>query len=78
MRVELDDTARRVYCSDCGDEVDPFSALQMLAADFDRWRSARDTAKREAQRVAEELASLKRQRSNLKAQIRRARAKADG
>lgn len=71
-RVELDGTARRVYCRDCGDEVDAWETLSMLAAEPERWERHRETARADAKRAQAELDDLKRRVRNAKAQLRRA------
>lgn len=70
--VELDGPARRVHCRECGAEVDAFDFLITLARDFERWSYSRDAARREAEYYGREVEELKRQRRNLRAQVRRA------
>lgn len=72
LTFELDDHARRIYCGGCGVEVDPIDVLTKLARVPDKWRAQRDRAKREAERATAELADIKRQVRNAKAQLRRA------
>lgn len=69
---ELDGASRRVYCRDCGVEVDPFTVLEQLANDYERWRVARDRMKHDAERASQELAEVKRELRNAKQRLRRA------
>lgn len=71
-RSELDEDSRRVYCRECGEELDPFTVLQKLAGEPERWHGYVERAKAEAKRAEAELADLKRQLRNAKARARRA------
>lgn len=73
-RLELDEEARRVYCSDCEAEIPAFDALVKFSREFERWVIARDRARAEAVRASERLADLKRQERNAKARLRRRNA----
>jgi hypothetical protein len=70
--TRLDVDAHRVYCRDCDAEVDPFGVLVQLAGAVERWENARDRAHADAKHAAAELAEIKRQLRNAKAQLRRA------
>jgi hypothetical protein len=71
---ELDGASRRVYCRDCGVEVDPFTVLEKLANDYESFRVARDRMKADAKRASQELEGVKRELRNAKARLRRAQA----
>ena len=68
--VAIHRNARRVVCrlKKCGIELDPFDVLLSLAHEWDNvtW------AEYQRNQLAREIEDLKRQRRNLKAQIRRA------
>lgn len=74
-RVELDGQARKVLCSECGAERDPFDALLVIADNLDRYKDWGARYKREATAAAAELEDLKRQVQNAKAQLRRTEGK---
>ena len=68
---ELDEDSRRVYCQDCREEVDPFTALASFAADWRRWRTDREQLQKANAEARERLRDLKRLESNTRARIRR-------
>lgn len=69
-RVELDGEAERVYCRDCGAEVPPFKALQMLAADGERYIRERQEASRRTKVAEESMADLEKRERNAKSRVR--------
>jgi hypothetical protein len=71
----VDDKSRKVTCRKCEEEIDPFTALARLADGVDRYRQARDAAKREARLVEARLEELKREEKNTKARVRKAKAR---
>jgi hypothetical protein len=70
-RSRVDKQARRVICADCGVDLDPITVLSQVARLTDEWKWLHDS-KRELTR---EIESLKRERNNLRASVRRAGAK---
>jgi hypothetical protein len=68
----LDHGMRKVFCDDCEAEVTAFDALASLEHEIWRWQIAVQTQRSEAKRIGAEVQELKRQRTNLRAQIRRA------
>lgn len=70
-RVELDVSARRVYCRDCGEEVPAFDYIERLARDFERYLYRMKEAAREAKRREARVEELKRDEANTRARIRR-------
>jgi hypothetical protein len=70
--VEVDPRERRVLCVDCGVEVDPYVALDMLAQEIERYDWARDSARNEAERARRDLENLRRLERNAKARVRTA------
>jgi hypothetical protein len=73
--VRLEPTARRVYCRACEREVDPFTALEAFARDYDRHTAAIEMLSREEQQRRAGVEELKRERANLQAQVKRLRSK---
>lgn len=69
--TELNTESRRVFCRQCGREVDTFEAFLGFAREYEHWLTARNHMQKEAERVRVELEDLKRQVRNLKAQKRR-------
>jgi hypothetical protein len=74
-RVQLDVEARKVICAECEAVRDPFDALLLLTDELERYYGWRDRYKAEAQLAADELADLKRQVRNAKAQLARWKAR---
>jgi hypothetical protein len=72
-RFRLDETARRVYCGECEQEVDAFGALYAIATMFERVNSQYKHAQAEAKHVEQRLEELKRLERNAKARVRRTR-----
>lgn len=70
--VEVGD--RTLVCADCEADVDPFAFLEYLAHNLEQYTMARDRAKADAERMLAELADVKRQLRNAKAQRRRLEA----
>lgn len=68
----VDYDERRVECSACGVELDPFQVLREVAHAEDWYRSLYD----EKDRLMKEVAELKEERTKLKAAVRRARESA--
>lgn len=70
-RTKLDREARRVYCRDCGREVDAFEVLVGLARDPERLIGARKAAEMRLRQVKAKLDELLRQERNAKSRKRR-------
>lgn len=72
-RSRVDKQARRVFCRDCGVDLDPIDVLAKCARLTDQWTWLHAN-KRE---LVRDIEDLKRQRDNLRASVRRA-AKGQG
>lgn len=70
-RTRLDNTAHRVYCRDCGREMDPFAVLQHIAGDIEHWITYRKAAERRARTAQANLDELLRLERNAKSRARR-------
>jgi hypothetical protein len=70
--LTVDPKKRTVECKRCGAVVDPFDALLTVAADWDGYAMWVRAAKRDRELLLKEVDELKRQRRNLRAQVRRA------
>lgn len=64
----FDRLARRVWCRDCGVDLDPIAVIADLAGEWDRLLDAR----RETARLHKEIADLEAQRKRLRDAVRRA------
>jgi hypothetical protein len=69
---ELDQSSRRVYCTDCEHEVDPFTAIEHVATMLDRLNQRYRAVNAEVRKASARLDDLKRQERNTKARVRRA------
>jgi hypothetical protein len=72
---EVDERALKVFCRDCGVEVDPMRALLDLSLHTANYMHSIKKIKAERERIGNELGELKRKRTNLKAQVKRLEAK---
>lgn len=77
-KVRLDDEKHRVFCRDCGREVDPYDVLLHLAHDWSIWVSARKEAERRAKVASDNLRELLRLEANAKARKKRRDARTPG
>lgn len=73
-QVEVNAHDRKLVCADCEADVDPFAFLDYLAHDLERYTRAVAQAKAAAEVALAELADVKRQLRNAKAQRRRLQA----
>lgn len=69
--VILYTNSRRVYCADCEDEVDAFSALQRFAERYERYVSSINRVKGDLKHYSETLRQVKREIRNARARLRR-------
>lgn len=69
--VVLYTNSRRVYCADCEEEVDAFSALQHFAGRYERYVSATQRVKADLKHYSETLSGVKRDIRNARARLRR-------
>jgi hypothetical protein len=67
--MQLDANKRRVFCSGCNTELDPYDALDLLCSAGDRWRRL----VKESKRLTGEIEQLKAEEKRVKARLRRAR-----
>lgn len=70
-KVRLDTEARRVFCRDCGREVDPFTVIQSWASDWTRITNWRAEAERRRARAADRLTEILRVEKNARARVRK-------
>jgi hypothetical protein len=70
-RVWLDIDYRTVSCKRCGAVVDPYDHLLKLAAEWSNFAGWVRRAKYDRRELKAELEELKRQRRNLRAQVKR-------
>lgn len=70
-KFEVSETNRRVYCSDCDEEVDAIDVLLFLAKHRERYVHAAKSARAEARRVEARLTELKRDERNTRARLAR-------
>lgn len=68
---DIDEAAHRLYCRDCGDEVDPLDFLLDLANRWDWVRRERKADGAKARLAARELAEVERRLKNAKARLRK-------
>jgi hypothetical protein len=69
-KLRLDTDARRVYCRDCGSEVDPFTGLVNFSKTFERYRSSLDSLRAEVRRHGNSLEEIKRLERNAKNRLK--------
>jgi hypothetical protein len=74
-RTRLESSSRRVFCRDCGREVDPYDVLAGIAHEVERWIGYRKEAERRAREAQERLDVLLREERNAKARARRRNAR---
>lgn len=74
---ELETESRRVYCQECGEEVDAFTAMLEFTKDFARYANQRDHLRVVVAAATEELERLQRLERNAKARKRRREAQID-
>jgi hypothetical protein len=71
----VSETEAKLTCRDCEAPIDPWWALRKIAVEHEnisyRLRAARD----ETQKLIEQVVELRRQKANLKSQVRRASMK---
>lgn len=68
---ELDESARRVYCADCKEEVDAFGVLLNLARHRERYVGSIKRARSDARQAGQRLDEVKRMERNARARLRR-------
>jgi hypothetical protein len=73
-RTEIDTDHRRLVCRDCGQLVDAFDFLVKLGREDNRWREARDAAKREARLAEQRRDDRLREETNARARVGRLKA----
>ena len=73
-QVTVDEVCRRVYCRNCGREVDAFGALLKFARRYESYERRVRELKREAAAVGQRVTDLKREERNAKARARRRKA----
>lgn len=71
--VRLDDAGHRVFCDDCGDEVDPWAFLAKMASEWSRHRDAIRDIRRRRNHAQDELDEIRRLERNAKSRLRAAR-----
>lgn len=69
--VVLHMNSRRVYCADCDDEIDPFTALNNFANAYESHLAAIGRVKSELKHYSDALRDVRRQLRNDKATLRR-------
>jgi hypothetical protein len=72
-KTVIDPDERRVTCRDCGEVVDAFDTLLVLAQADGRWREARDAAEREARLAQGRLDDLRKAEREASGRIGRLR-----
>lgn len=70
-RTRLDPSARRVFCRDCGEEVDAFTILAGIAEDHERLVMHREHLRDKIAVLEQHVESLQRTRRSLTGQIKR-------
>jgi hypothetical protein len=70
-RTRLDGEARRVWCRDCGEEVDAFTVLSGIAADTTRLITNRDHLRAQIASLEERVEEKKRELRSLTGKVRR-------
>lgn len=71
--VLVSESSRMLECKRCGEQIDPIWQIARWAAQWERVEAWRDSASKERERLAAEVAELKRERNNLKRQVKRAK-----
>lgn len=71
MKVLLSTEARRVFCRDCGHEIDAFGFLSRLCGEWELWVRARDDAEQGAKAAQERLSELLRLERNARGRLKR-------
>jgi hypothetical protein len=72
LRVIVDETTPVVRCSDCNTRLDAHTVLLQYAKEERRFRWSETSAKEERSKLLAEIQILKRQRSRLRSQVRKA------
>ena len=71
-QFDIYEREKLVRCSDCGGIVDPFVAALTSAKEWERQRGAVEHMRHVRKGLEAEIEDLKRQRKNLRAQVKRA------
>lgn len=74
-KFTLHEDSRTVTCGVCGEGIDPWTALHIIARDSTHWTEAIHRVRRELDDLGRRREALKNQVQNLKAQVRRWEAK---
>lgn len=74
-QADVSERKRTVICRDCGVALDPIAFLSQIAQEYGVQVSAREGARREAERARQELQDLKREVKRLQASRGRERKK---
>lgn len=71
-RATINLALRTVTCNECNTDLDPIERLAVIARDWERVAITAKQREYVRKTLLEEIAEIKRERTNLKAQIRRA------
>lgn len=71
-KLRLDTDAHRVYCRDCGREVDPFTGLVNFSKNFESYRRSLNELRAEVRRHSNSLEEIKRLERNAKNRLKTA------
>jgi hypothetical protein len=69
--TRLEPNSRRVFCRDCGDELDAYEVLSNIAHDGDRIEQHRDQLRNQVASLEARVEELKREERNAKGRKRR-------
>lgn len=75
LRVHVMMNTRRVFCGVCGELLDPIDVLRAYAKRERNFEYQNEDAKRTLASLRAEIDELRRERNNLKSQVRRGRGK---
>ena len=70
-RVIVDEHSPHVRCATCDTKLDPYAVLLQYAKEERRFRWSEQSLRDEKEKLAKEVEILKRQRANLRSQIRK-------
>ena len=68
----IDQASRKVGCSNCGEELDPFNELVSISSEWATYKRAGEEYKKDCLAVQERLVDLQRQERNAKARLKKA------
>jgi len=74
-RFNIDTSSRRVYCRDCGQEVDALSALMVFTTEWSHFESGLERMRSQKEELSARVEELKREERNAKARLARAKHK---